>query len=305
MRWTMRNLDTILAATLAHLGLVFSAIALALLLALPLGLLVARRPRLQAALLGTASLLYSLPTLALFALLVPVLGLGFWPALVALVSYAVPVLLRALVAGLAGAPPATLDAADGMGLTPAQRLWEVELPLTLPALLGGLRVASVTLVSAATVAAYISAGGLGTLILTGLDQGIPKRSWSAPASSPCWRCCSMRRWARCSAACRRSPDAGAGGCLRLAARQPRRLRRGSGRAPAALAGGAGDRHRRRAADRTAGGASAKAGGNGHCRGRGRAHHPEPRRAGGAAAAARSRLHPRCWRWPCWRCRRYW
>jgi osmoprotectant transport system permease protein len=171
MRWTLRNLDTILAATLAHLGLVFAAIALALLLALPLGLLVARRPRLQAALLGTASLLYSLPTLALFALLVPVLGLGFWPALVALVSYAVPVLLRALVAGLAGAPPAVLDAADGMGLTPAQRLWRVELPLALPALLGGLRVASVTLVSAATVAAYISAGGLGTLILTGLDQG--------------------------------------------------------------------------------------------------------------------------------------
>jgi osmoprotectant transport system permease protein len=171
MRWTLRNLDTILAATLAHLGLVFAALGLALLLALPLGLLVARRPRLQAALLGTASLLYSLPTLALFALLVPVLGLGFWPALVALVSYAVPVLLRALVAGLAGAPPAVLDAADGMGLTPAQRLWRVELPLAMPALLGGLRVASVTLVSAATVAAYISAGGLGALILTGLDQG--------------------------------------------------------------------------------------------------------------------------------------
>jgi osmoprotectant transport system permease protein len=171
MRWTLRNLDTILAATLAHLGLVFAALGLALLLALPLGLLVARRPRLQAALLGTASLLYSLPTLALFALLVPVLSLGCWPALVALVSYAVPVLLRALVAGLAGAPPAVLDAADGMGLTPAQRLWRVELPLAMPALLGGLRVASVTLVSAATVAAYISAGGLGALILTGLDQG--------------------------------------------------------------------------------------------------------------------------------------
>jgi osmoprotectant transport system permease protein len=171
MRWTMRNLDTIAAATLAHLGLVFAALGLALVVALPLGLLVARRPRLRAALLGTASVLYSLPTLALFALLVPVLGLGFWPALVALVSYAVPVLLRALVTGLAGAPPAVLDAADGMGLTPAQRLWRVELPLALPALIGGLRVASVTLVSAATVAAYISAGGLGTLILTGLDQG--------------------------------------------------------------------------------------------------------------------------------------
>ncbi|WP_431268259.1 ABC transporter permease [Dankookia sp. P2] len=121
--------------------------------------------------LGTASVLYSLPTLAVFALLVPVLGLGFWPALLALVSYAVPILLRALVAGLAALPPAVVEAATGMGLTPLQRLWRVELPLALPALLGGLRVASVTLVSAATVAAYISAGGLGTLILTGLDQG--------------------------------------------------------------------------------------------------------------------------------------
>ncbi len=171
MRWTSRNLDTIGAALLAHAELVGAALALALLIALPLGLMVARRPGLRAGLLGTASVLYSLPTLALFALLVPVLGLGFAPALVALVTYAVPILLRALVAGLASLPTAVLEAADGMGLTRGQRLWRVELPLALPALLGGLRIASVTLVSAATVAAYISAGGLGTLILTGLDQG--------------------------------------------------------------------------------------------------------------------------------------
>ncbi|MBK1659358.1 ABC transporter permease [Paracraurococcus ruber] len=171
MRWTFRNLDLIWAAVLGHLGLVAAALALSLLVALPLGLWVARRPGARAAVLGTASVLYSLPTLALFALLLPVLGLGFRPALVALVTYAVPILLRALVAGLASLPPAVLDAADGMGLTRWQRLWRVEIPLALPALLGGLRVASVTLVSAATVAAYISAGGLGTLILTGLDQG--------------------------------------------------------------------------------------------------------------------------------------
>ncbi|WP_043359957.1 ABC transporter permease [Belnapia sp. F-4-1] len=171
MRWTGRNLDTIGAALLAHAELVAAALALALLIALPLGLAVARRRGLRTGLLGTASVLYSLPTLALFALLVPVLGLGFAPALLALVTYAVPVLLRALVTGLASVPPAVLDAAEGMGLTPRQRLFRVELPLALPALLGGLRVASVTLVSAATVAAYISAGGLGTLILTGLDQG--------------------------------------------------------------------------------------------------------------------------------------
>jgi osmoprotectant transport system permease protein len=171
MRWTSRNLDTIGTALLAHAGLVAASLALALLIAIPLGLLVARRPGLRSGVLGSASVLYSLPTLALFALLVPVLGLGFAPALLALVTYAVPVLLRALLAGLAGVPPAVLDAAEGMGLTRRQRLFRVELPLAMPALMGGLRVASVTLVSAATVAAYISAGGLGTLILTGLDQG--------------------------------------------------------------------------------------------------------------------------------------
>jgi osmoprotectant transport system permease protein len=171
MRWTARNLDTIAAATLVHLELVGAAVAVALLLGLPLGLLVARRAGLRGAVLGGASVLYSLPTLALFALLVPALGLGFLPALVALVTYALPILLRSLVAGLASVPPAALDAADGMGLTRRQRLWRVEVPLALPALVGGLRVAGVTLVSAATVGALIGAGGLGTLILTGLDQG--------------------------------------------------------------------------------------------------------------------------------------
>ncbi len=171
MRWTSRNLDTILAATAAHLELVLPALAIALALALPLGLIVAGRPRLSAWLLGSASLLYSLPTLAVFALLVPVLGLGFAPALVALVTYALPVLLRAIIAGIAAVPGPVKEAAMGMGLSAWQRRWRVELPLALPVLIAGLRVASVTVVSAATVAAYIGAGGLGMLILTGLDQG--------------------------------------------------------------------------------------------------------------------------------------
>ncbi len=171
MRWTWRNPDLVLHALLTHVGLVGAALGIALAVALPLGVLAARHARLRGALLGVASVLYSIPTLALFALLLPVLGLGFRPALVALVSYAVPVLLRAVVGGLEGVPPAVLDAAAGMGLTRRQQLFQVELPLALPALLGGLRIAGVTLVSAATVGAYINAGGLGTLILTGLDQG--------------------------------------------------------------------------------------------------------------------------------------
>jgi osmoprotectant transport system permease protein len=171
MRWTTRNLDVVGQALLTHIGLVAAAMLIALAIALPLGVLAARCGALRGVALGTASLLYSIPTLALFALLVPVLGLGFTPALLALVTYAVPILLRALVTGLRTVPAEVLEAADGMGLTRRQRLFRVELPLALPALIGGLRVAGVTLVSAATVGAYINAGGLGTLILTGLDQG--------------------------------------------------------------------------------------------------------------------------------------
>lgn len=171
MRWTTRNPDVIAAALLAHVELVGTALLIALAISLPVGVLAARHGMLRGVALGSASVLYSIPSLALFALLVPVLGLGFRSALLALVSYALPILLRALVAGLRMVPAEILEAADGMGLTRRQRLWRVELPLALPALLGGLRVAGVTLVSAATVAAYINAGGLGTLILTGLDQG--------------------------------------------------------------------------------------------------------------------------------------
>jgi osmoprotectant transport system permease protein len=171
MRWTLRNGDTILAALLTHVALVGAALALAVLLLLPLGLLVLRVAQLRAAVLGASSVLYAIPTLALFALLVPVLGLGFRPALLALVSYALPILLRALVAGFSAVPAAAREAARGMGMTGWQMLLGVELPLALPALLGGVRIAAVTLVSAATVGAYINAGGLGVLILTGLDQG--------------------------------------------------------------------------------------------------------------------------------------
>ncbi len=171
MRWTWRNLDTIGAALGEHMLLVGAALLLAAVVALPLGVLAARRPVLRAATMGGSAVLYSVPTLALFALLVPLLGLGFRAALLALASYAMPVLLRAVVTGLEGVASAVRDAADAMGLTARQKLWRVELPLALPSMLAGLRVAVATLVSAATVAAYIGGGGLGVLILTGLDQG--------------------------------------------------------------------------------------------------------------------------------------
>ena len=153
-----------------HVVLVAIALAIALPIALPLGVLAARRPRLGAAILATTGALYTIPSLALLALLVVVLGIGPLSAIVALVVYAQLGLVRGVVAGLRGVDPALLDAARGLGLSPRQMLLRVEFPAALPVVLGGVRLAAITLVALATVAGWIDAGGLGTLIFDGLAE---------------------------------------------------------------------------------------------------------------------------------------
>jgi osmoprotectant transport system permease protein len=151
-----------------HVALVTVSLAIALAIALPLGIVAARRPRIGGVILGTASALYTIPSLALLALLVTALGLGPGTAIVALVVYAQLVLLRGIVAGLRGVDPALVDAARGLGLDARQTLLRVEIPAALPVMLGGVRVAAVTLVALATVAAWIDAGGLGVLLFEGI-----------------------------------------------------------------------------------------------------------------------------------------
>lgn len=152
----------------AHVLLVLAALAVACAVALPLGILAARNPRVATPLLGALGAVYTIPSLALLAVLVRFLGLGFWPVLVALAGYAQFVLVRNVVAGLRGVPAAAVDAARGLGFTGAQSLRRVELPLALPTMLGGVRVATVAMIAIATLAAYVGAGGLGTLIFEGL-----------------------------------------------------------------------------------------------------------------------------------------
>jgi osmoprotectant transport system permease protein len=152
-----------------HCELVGAALAIALAIAVPLGIVAARRPRAGALILGTTGALYTVPSLALLAILVTVFGLGPATAVVALVVYAQMILVRGVVAGLRGVDPALLDAAAGIGLSPRQRLLQVELPVALPVMLGGVRIAAVTLVALATVAAWIDAGGLGVLLFEGID----------------------------------------------------------------------------------------------------------------------------------------
>lgn len=170
-----------LGLTAEHLGLTAAAVAIAASVALPLGVALARRPLLAKAALGVANVAQTVPSLALFGFLIPlsisiggvklVGGIGTGTALAALVLYALLPILRNTVVGLQGVEPSVREAAEALGLTPWQRLWQVELPLALPIIVAGLRTAAVWTVGTATVAAAIDAGGLGRYIFRGLRAG--------------------------------------------------------------------------------------------------------------------------------------
>jgi osmoprotectant transport system permease protein len=159
-----------------HLLLTATALLVACAIAFPLGVLVARRARAGAVVLGVLNVVYTIPSLAFFALLIPLLGLGFGTALVALVAYAQMILVRNVAAGLKSVPAATLDAARGLGMSPAQSLLHVELPQALPIMLGGVRIATVAIIAMASLGAWINAGGLGVLIFYGLQHDDPERA---------------------------------------------------------------------------------------------------------------------------------
>jgi osmoprotectant transport system permease protein len=168
MTYLVTHPDVVLQHLGEHVVLVAVSLAIALAIAFPLGVVAARRPRLGAAIVGVAGALYTIPSLALLAVLVVAFGIGPPSAIVALVVYAQMMLVRGIVAGLRGVDPALVDAARGLGLSRRQTLLRVELPIALPVILAGVRVAAVTLVALATVAGWIDAGGLGTLIFDGL-----------------------------------------------------------------------------------------------------------------------------------------
>ena len=169
----------LLRALVEHAELSATALFLASLLALPLGhLLAARAGKLSDTVLAALGLLYSIPSMALLVFLVPVFGLGNVSAVIALVLYAQFVLVRSVVLGFRGVDPNVREAAKGMGLNPAQLLLRVELPLALPTLIGGLRIAASSVIGIATIAAWINAGGLGSLLFEGIYQNhIPKILW--------------------------------------------------------------------------------------------------------------------------------
>lgn len=168
MRWLIAHPSVVAGLLAQHLAIVGTALLAALVVALPLGYMAARRPAAAGPIFGVFGVIYTVPSLALLALLVPVLGLGFWTAVVALAAYAQMILVRNTVEGFRGVAPAQLEAAAGLGMTYGQQFWRVELPLALPVIVGGVRIATVALIAIASIAAWINAGGLGVLFFDGI-----------------------------------------------------------------------------------------------------------------------------------------
>jgi osmoprotectant transport system permease protein len=161
----------ILSATLEHFTLVVIAMAIAILIGVPLGMFIVQRPTLRTMALGIASIFQTIPSLALFGFLIPIPfigGIGKRTAIVALVLYALLPILRNTYVGLTGIDPAVLESAEAMGMTRSQILFRVRLPLALAVILAGIRTATIITIGVATIAAAIGAGGLGTFIFRGV-----------------------------------------------------------------------------------------------------------------------------------------
>jgi osmoprotectant transport system permease protein len=168
-QWVFDHLDDIWSQTVEHLYLTVIAVAVGLAISMALSVFALRHRRAYQPITLLTGVMYTIPSLALFVLLVPVTGLSVVTAEIGLVSYTLLILIRNIVAGLDGVPAPVLEAAVGMGYTKRQRLWQVQVPLALPVIITGVRIAAVTTIALVTVTALIGQGGLGFFILRGLS----------------------------------------------------------------------------------------------------------------------------------------
>ncbi len=175
MRYLVQNWVDVADRFGEHLQMTLIALAIALVIAIPLGVMVTRFRRWEGPVMALLGLLYTIPSLALLVLLIPWVGLGLDNAVIVLVIYAQVILVRNVVVGINGVEPAIVEAARGMGMSGWQRLLRIELPLALPVILAGVRIATVTIVGIGAVAALINAGGIGRLLFDGVSTSNPQK----------------------------------------------------------------------------------------------------------------------------------
>lgn len=168
--YIVNNFDKVIELTLQHAVYMVTVMLAATIAGVGLGIWVQDKPAQKEVALGIASVFITLPSLALFTIFIPVVGLGFWSAFIALFMYALLPILRNTVTGLAEVSPAVLESARGMGLTSRDRLWRIQLPLAWPVIITGVRIASLLTAGIAAIATLIAGGGLGDFIKDGLSN---------------------------------------------------------------------------------------------------------------------------------------
>ena len=177
MKWLQRNWPQVLSALGEHVLISLTALVIAFAIAFAIGVWAARRPRALGTALAVTGVLYTIPTLALLALLIPLVGLGKVNGIITMVAFSLLILIRNIATGIRDVPADVIDAARGMGMSVRQLLWRIELPLALPVIVAGLRVAAVTVISVTVAAAYVNAGGLGAIILEGIQTDHAPKIW--------------------------------------------------------------------------------------------------------------------------------
>ncbi|TMH21495.1 MAG: ABC transporter permease [Betaproteobacteria bacterium] len=178
MKWLINHWEDVLIALGEHVAIALTALVIASVVSLAIGIWAAKNDRVYRVALAVSGFLYTIPTLAFLALLIPVVGLGKTNAIICMVAFSLMILIRNVAAGIREVPEEVTDAARGMGMRAAEVLFRVELPLALPVIVAGLRIAAVTVISVTVVGAYVNAGGLGTLIFSGMSNDFAPKIWT-------------------------------------------------------------------------------------------------------------------------------
>lgn len=170
MNFLLDNYLQLMIKIAEHFAISMSALVLGVLFAVPLGLLISRNRRLSNLIIGLSSILQTIPSLALLAIMVPIVGVGKLPAIIALFIYSLLPILRNTVLGMESVNEDVVDAAKGMGLTPTQIIFKVQVPLSVNVIMSGIRLSAIYVIAWTSLASYIGAGGLGDFIFNGLDN---------------------------------------------------------------------------------------------------------------------------------------
>jgi len=179
LKFIMEHNQRVLHLSLEHIGIVGLSLIIATIIGVPLGIMITKYKNLAKPVLNTANVLMTIPSIALFGIMLPVLamvnlGLGKVPAIIALVLYSQLPIIRNTYTAIKNVPPAVVDAGKGMGMNRWQLLKEIEIPISIPLILAGLRTAAVMNIGIAAIASYIGAGGLGVLIQQGINRVYPE-----------------------------------------------------------------------------------------------------------------------------------